>query len=225
MATAAPRPAHTPAAKRPTKCWPRCKACRPRRTRMKDDARPAAIAAARKLLAGVRGAFDAGTLALAHVCARDGKLDNRKLDQQQVASFELAWAGADLLASETALEAVAADATALEVSLALLFAADAVASVLDKLETVYLESGQPLASLRELRACAEWDLLRAAGSGARALESTGRAVAASDGEVGPVALDDQHALAQDSFRRFAADVVAPQAEHIHREDATVPESL
>ena len=32
-------------------------------------------------------------------------------------------------------------------------------------------------------------------------------------------------LAQDAFRRFAADVVAPQAEAIHRDNRTVPESL
>ena len=45
------------------------------------------------------------------------------------------------------------------------------------------------------------------------------------GEVGHVALDEPLALAQDAFRRFAADVVAPQAEAIHRHDLTVPESL
>ncbi|MBA2962301.1 MULTISPECIES: acyl-CoA dehydrogenase family protein [Ramlibacter] len=200
---------------------------------MKDDARAcpgldpgtAALAAARRLLGGVRAAFDAGTLALGRQCLSNGRLDGRKLDQQQVASFELAWAGADLLASETALAAVADDAPAIEGALALLFAADAVASVLDKLETVYLEAGLDLAALRQLRAGTDWDLLRAAGSGARALEAAGRAVAASDGELGPVALDEQHALAQDAFRRFAADVVAPQAEAIHRHDRTVPESL
>ena len=32
-------------------------------------------------------------------------------------------------------------------------------------------------------------------------------------------------MAQDAFRRFAAEVVAPQAEAIHRHDLTVPESL
>ena len=38
-------------------------------------------------------------------------------------------------------------------------------------------------------------------------------------------LDEQHALAQDAFRRFSSEVVAPQAEAIHRHDLTVPESL
>jgi (2S)-methylsuccinyl-CoA dehydrogenase len=192
---------------------------------MKDDTRPAAVQAARQLLAGVREAFDAGTLALARQCAPGGKLDARRLDAQQVAGFELAWAGAELLASETALDDVAGEGSALETSLALLFTADAVGPVLDKLETVYLEAGLPLEPLRALRSGAGWELLRSAAASARALDAAGLAVASSDGEVGPQALDEQHALAQESFRRFAMDVVAPQAEAIHRQDLTVPESL
>jgi len=50
-------------------------------------------------------------------------------------------------------------------------------------------------------------------------------VLASQGDVGRVPLDEPHALAQESFRRFAEEVVAPQAEAIHRQDLTVPESL
>lgn len=38
-------------------------------------------------------------------------------------------------------------------------------------------------------------------------------------------LDEPHALAQDAFRRFSSEVVAPQAEAIHRDNLTVPESL
>ena len=40
-----------------------------------------------------------------------------------------------------------------------------------------------------------------------------------------LALDEPHALAQDSFRRFAQEIVAPLAESIHRENLTVPEAL
>jgi (2S)-methylsuccinyl-CoA dehydrogenase len=50
-------------------------------------------------------------------------------------------------------------------------------------------------------------------------------VVAAHGEVGRVPLDESHALAQESFRRFAQDVVAPLAGRIHREDLTVPEAL
>ena len=59
---------------------------------------------ARALLVRLRPLFEGGVTALAQACAPDGKLDGTRLDEQQVATFEIAWASADLLAAETALE-------------------------------------------------------------------------------------------------------------------------
>jgi (2S)-methylsuccinyl-CoA dehydrogenase len=177
------------------------------------------------VLAGLRGAFDAGAKALAQRCLGGGKLSNAKLDEQQVASFELAWAAAELLAAETSIGALNDDSDPLQARLALVFAVDATASVLEKLETVYIEASLDAASLHALRGDPAWTRLRVSAGSASALEAAGRAVAAADGEVGSVALDEQHALAQDAFRRFSAEVVAPQAEEIHRHDLTEPESL
>ena len=56
--------------------------------------------AAREVLAALRPVFDDAVDALAHACASEGRLVNRLLDAQQVASFEMAWAGAELLASD-----------------------------------------------------------------------------------------------------------------------------
>lgn len=190
-----------------------------------QDARQDQVASARRLLTGLRQAFDAAAAALAECCAVNGKLDARKLDERQVASFELAWAGADLLAAETGLLPLDAQSPALASSLALIFAVDATAAVLERLETTYLEVGLDLAPLRAMRDDPAWSKLRFDAAGATALEEAGREVARSDGEVGPDALDEPHAMAQDAFRRFSAEVVAPQAEKIHRHDLTVPESL
>jgi len=190
-----------------------------------QDPRQAQVESARRLLTALRQAFDAGAAALAECCAANGRLDARKLDERQVASFELAWAGADLLAAETGLQPLDAKSPALASSLALVFAVDATAAVLDRLETIYLEVGLDLAPLRALRDDPAWSKLRLDATGSKALEEAGREVARSDGEVGPTALDEPHAMAQDAFRRFSAEVVAPQAEKIHRHDLTVPESL
>jgi (2S)-methylsuccinyl-CoA dehydrogenase len=190
-----------------------------------DDKVQQQLALARKVLGGARAAFDNGVAGLARVCSSDGRLSNRKLDAQQVASFELAWAGAELLAAETSVLAVTPEAAALQARLALIFAVDAIASVMDKLETVYAEALMDATPLVALRGSAAWATLRRDAGGARALEAAGRAVATSDGDVGGLRLDEQHALAQDAFRRFAEEVVTPQAEAIHRHDLTVPESL
>ena len=183
------------------------------------------VQAAGELLAALRNAFDAGTQALAHRCGEGGKLSNRLLDEHQIASFELAWAAADLLAAQTSIAALSDGHDELQVRLALVFAVDAVSSVLDKLETVYIEAGLDAAALRVVRDDAKWINLRANAGRSASLEAAGRAVASADGEVGRTVMDEQHALAQDAFRRFSAEIVVPQAEEIHRHDLTVPESL
>ncbi len=191
---------------------------------MHDTMEPQRLAA-REVLALLRPALDASVAALAQACSREGRLDNRLLDAQQVASFEMAWAGAELLAAETSVAALTPATAPLQTQLALIFTVDAVVSVLERLETVYAEAGLDAAPLRTVRGAGAWTALRREAGGARALEAAGAAVAASDGDPGGIVLDEPHALAQDAFRRFAAEVVAPQAEAIHRHDLTVPESL
>ncbi|MGE0097187.1 MAG: acyl-CoA dehydrogenase family protein [Hydrogenophaga sp.] len=190
-----------------------------------NDTMERQLGAAREVLATLRPALDAGVQALAQTCARDGRLDNRLLDTRQVACFEMAWAGAELLAAETSVAALTPAAARLQAQLALVFTVEAVGSVLERLETVYAEAGLDAEPLRAVRDGAAWTILRREAGGARALEAAGQAVAASDGDPGGIVLDEPHALAQDAFRRFASEVVAPQAEAIHRHDLTVPESL
>jgi (2S)-methylsuccinyl-CoA dehydrogenase len=195
-----------------------------------DDAGQTRLAAARDVLAALRAAFDAATAALAQRCSADTRgdkprLDARRLDAHQVVSFELAWARAELLAAETSVGELDAQSAPLETQLAFIFCTEACIAVLGRLDTLYLELGLDMAPLRALQSGAAWDAFRREAAGAQALEAAGRAVAQSDGEVGPTHLDEDHALAQESFRRFSADVVAPQAEAIHRDDLTVPETL
>jgi (2S)-methylsuccinyl-CoA dehydrogenase len=183
------------------------------------------VCSARQLLGTLRPALDCGAAALARACSADRKLNSRKLDDKQLASFELAWAGAELLAVEAGLAALDDADHELQTRLTLVFAVDAIISVLDRLEVVYDEAGADAAAVRAIRTDPAWTSLRRGAACSAALESGGRQVAAGDGEVGVFELDEPHALAQDAFRRFAAEVVAPQAEAIHRHDLTVPESL
>ena len=181
-------------------------------------------AAAKSLLARVRAAFDDAALRAADACAVDGKLDGGRLDEQQWISYELALASADLLAAETAVDQ-SGDRRALDAGLALLFAAEAIGAVLAKLETVLLETGGDLAELREIAADADYARLRVSATGAAAMAQLGREVAAAVDDLAQVELEEPTAMAQDAFRRFAAEVVAPMAEQIHRHDLTVPEAL
>ncbi len=55
------------------------------------------------------------------------------------------------------------------------------------------------------------------------LASLGDDVAAANG--GPRHLDPDFEMVQDTFRRFADEVVKPHAEHVHRHNADVPEAV
>jgi (2S)-methylsuccinyl-CoA dehydrogenase len=183
------------------------------------------VALAEQVLAKLRTAFDAGVKALALHCADGPRLNNSKLDAQQVAAFDTAWAGAELLAAEHAIQACAGQADALDTRLALVFAVDAGVAVLDRLDVIYTEAGLDLAPLGHLRGDAAWLALRRQAGSASAVQAAGRGVLDAQGLVGEIALTEQHAMVQDAFRRFGEEVVAPQAEAIHRHDLTVPEIL
>ena len=189
-----------------------------------SDSTAGAQASAGAVLTRLRWLFDAAVSQVAGDCAVGGRLDAGRLDAQQVVCHELALASADLLAAETVV-AEAAGATLRNASLALAFAVEAVLAVIARLETLAFETGSGLDALRSLSASADLALLRRTVGSACALAALGQAVASDDAEIGPVALDEATTLARDAFRRFAAEVVAPQAEAIHRQNLTVPESL
>ncbi|MFT3720157.1 acyl-CoA dehydrogenase family protein [Pseudorhodoferax sp.] len=179
---------------------------------------------AKALLEQLQALFAQATRAIAQRCAQGGKLDARLLDDNQGLSYELALANADLLAAQ-ALAGQGGQVSPLDAALGLAFASEALDSVLARLTTIFLECGLDDAALRALGASGAARRLRSAAGSMTALARLGQAVAEADGEIGDVPLDEDTAMARDAFRRFAADVVAPEAEKIHRHDLTVPESL
>ncbi len=44
-------------------------------------------------------------------------------------------------------------------------------------------------------------------------------------QEGPLHLDDEFELVRDTFRRFGEEQIAPHAEHIHRDNSDIPESI
>jgi (2S)-methylsuccinyl-CoA dehydrogenase len=74
----------------------------------------------------------------------------------------------------------------------------------------------------------EWGVGRGVLDGTREFVATYRApafVASLADTPGPRHLDSDFEMVQDTFRRFADDKIAPVAEHIHRENADIPEDL
>jgi (2S)-methylsuccinyl-CoA dehydrogenase len=176
------------------------------------------------LLAATQVLFERAVAALASQCSAGGKLDAKRLDEQQLASYEIAWAAAELLAAQT-LASADHELNPLDARLAGLFAAEAIGAVLRRLEPIYLDLGIDARDLHALAASADFAAFRRDAAGAKVQAAIGRQVTNTDDELADVPLDEQVAMARDGFRRFAAQQVAPLAERIHREDLTIPESL
>ena len=182
--------------------------------------------AARPLLATLDREFSKVVSGVAQACSRAGDLQAGLLDERQLVCYELALAKAELLAAETTLrDASAPSVDDLDARLGLVYVAEAVASVLARLTAIAIELGLDLDGLDALAcAAAQRGFQRDAASGP-ALSRIGAAVAGSGSEPGRVEMDESLAITEQAFRRFAAEVVAPLAEQIHRHDLTVPESL
>ncbi|MGQ0619345.1 MAG: acyl-CoA dehydrogenase family protein [Panacagrimonas sp.] len=190
---------------------------------MTTTATPETFAA--RLLGQLRSALDLATTTLALRCARANRLDARLLDVEQVPSFELAWANAELLAAESALQALAPTTGELDRRLARVFAVEAITLVRDRLETLYAELDLPGESLHAVtRDPALRALQRQLLSGA-ALHDTARLLARDPSALAQIPLSEELALVRDQFTRFAAEAVAPLASMIHRHDLIVPEAL
>lgn len=160
---------------------------------------------------------------LARQCSTGGRIDPILADGHQLACYEIAVVHADLLAARTASEGEAL--TALDRGLVDAFAAEACLGSLARLEAVQADLGMDEAGLLAIRASDDLKRLRTAATGAPRLSELGRLVINADFAFGHVEVDEMATMAAEGFSRFAADVVAPLAEEIHRRDLTVPESL
>ncbi|MGB7991180.1 MAG: acyl-CoA dehydrogenase family protein [Candidatus Methylophosphatis roskildensis] len=164
-------------------------------------------------------------------CVDSKGVSNEKLDQHQMASFDLAWCAAESTAARFALEYAAkvaagrtGDGVCLEEQMALVFCAESMLSIHNRLRARPRSFGLNDADLAALttpslsRFCqTQLD----AGN----LEALGQAVIALNGGNGAYMLSDDATMMQDSFRKLATNVVMPLAEEIHREDRIIPPEI
>ena len=165
---------------------------------------------------------------LARQCAVDYRIDAALFDSSQQQCYELAWSTAELLAAEESLKAIDESADELNKRLVLVFAAEAMVSLRDRLETVRLEMGLSLDALNELMNRTEIRAFRQEVMSSEYLHSTAKMMATSPENIarlssGSLAISDDVAMLQDMFVKFAKNTVAPHAEHIHRHDLIIPE--
>jgi (2S)-methylsuccinyl-CoA dehydrogenase len=137
--------------------------------------------------------------------------DGGSVETDQVVAYDLAHAAAAVATGRNLLDYGARGDV--EAALTCAFAADAVHDVATKVFGREAAWGAEPGALDAVRAfCAAF----------RAPEFL--AEVADRGE-GPRHLDDDFEMVQDTFRRFAEDKIRPVAEHVHRENADIPEAI
>ena len=183
------------------------------------------INVAQALVQQCQQAHQQGITALAQACQSPRGLSAERLDQHQLLSYDMAWTSAELLAAHTALVQVKDRPDSLDAELALVFTVEALTAVMPRLDMLFLELSLDAAALQSICTSTAWAGLRRAAGSELALARAGQRLQASQVDIGEVQLDESIRLVQETFQRFGQEVVAPMAEHIHREDLTIPETL
>ena len=154
-----------------------------------------------------------------------------KLDEHQLASYELSLSWSEctaarfLLAHASRLAAESSVSNALTTRLATLFCAEAITNTLNRLRTRADDFGLTLSDISAIDTHANSADFLGQQLAAQSIAAIGQALLDKDGDLGPDLLSEHHTMMRDTFRRFADDVVAPLAEEIHREDLIIPDAI
>jgi (2S)-methylsuccinyl-CoA dehydrogenase len=178
-------------------------------------------------LAVLRAEVDEGLGHINRLCTNDGQNSLPQFDAHQKVSYELAFCVAELEAADAMLtyaDKVSAEDGLCEI-LALAFCAENLRAVWQRLLSHASEAG--LTSRRLLNLMGNEPLtgfLARHGEACRYAAIGAELLARGNARL-PSGLDAEKDLIQDSFARFAEQVVMPQAEHIHRFDTDIPDEL
>lgn len=178
-----------------------------------------------RLIHMLRRCLEHVTSILAQRCTKSFKLDAALLDAQQVPSFDVAWASAELFCAECALGALPQQLNDLDRRLTVIYATDAITLVRDRLEALAAELDMDEGTITAVSGDPAFRRLQRAVLSATALHITARLIEQDVDALAQVPISDELAIIRDQFTRFAAETVAPLAEAVHRQDLIVPDEL
>jgi len=165
---------------------------------------------------------------------KNGRASEEKLNSCQIASFDGALCSSELEAARFLLDYADRFAAKQEVKknelkyeerLVLLFVADAVQNVRNRLMPRSVDFGL---SEQYVYGTLYSEMINSFISyqlGSVNLKAVGRYVNEYEGRLGDDLLEEDQSMMQDTFRKFANDVVAPLSESIHREDRLIPDEI
>lgn len=160
---------------------------------------------------------------LADRVEQDGRLSRSKLDEIQPEAFNFARSLAELEAAQSVIRYAEGLGKPYESSLAAVFVARVVRTVLDRAQAQLADYGLSNDDLAGLRGQLEFV---GQAMGTKNLdEVAGQLLERGSEWSGNYGLSDDHEEVRRLFGRVSDEQVAPLAEHIHREDDIIPEHL
>ncbi len=182
----------------------------------------------------VQTVLDIGLATLKDRTLKDGRVSASKLDLYQLVSYDAALCSAEAKGARFMLDYARrvrneagdpARPMVIEERLALLFCAEAVHSIRSRLAARPEEYGISRVKLGQMLESPEVESFCEAQLASANIAELGKDVAGLDGQVGAYLLDEDHVMMQDTFRRFANDVVMPLAKEVHQKDLIIPEEI
>jgi (2S)-methylsuccinyl-CoA dehydrogenase len=182
------------------------------------------LALAQNAVQKAQAFVDAAVEKIAAESTKDGRVDIGLMDRHQVVCYDLAYTASGLDGARRVLAGYAEQGD-VEAQLAVGFAADVVADLRARVEgrvpAFGVDASAYATTLGDEGVTAFLELGRAPWF----LEEVASAACTGPGPGGPVHLDDELHMMADAFRALGADRIRPQAEHVHRANADLPEDI
>lgn len=192
-----------------------------------------AIEHARSLIDLAQSTLNAALSHLKAGALSNGRVSGAKLDENQLACYELAYCEAEITAAKVMLgysqkvrdEKGGSDALRIEERLALQYTAEALQNCRGRFNTRRTDYGLDRQALTASVDSDDADAFINQYLSTSQMEAIGKAILENDGYTGEYLLDDEKEMMRDQFRSFANEVVMPLAEHIHTKDLDIPDEI
>ncbi len=177
-------------------------------------------------LACLKNHVDSACSIVKSKCVRDGKLDAKLFDDWQLLSYELAFCMAEIAAATSFNNhALHLPDESFSQKLALAFCAETLQTVIHRLTSRSVDIGIDKSAFLQFYSGKMHDKSMDDYASSNFLSDLGSEIAEKEIQRLPSALDEEKELVRKTFYRFTNDVVMPLAEHIHRNDEDIPNSI
>ncbi|MCX7998958.1 MAG: acyl-CoA dehydrogenase family protein, partial [Leptospiraceae bacterium] len=183
---------------------------------------------AEKLLGEVGSILHTVSKELAKQCKDDkGNISVEKMDKNQLVMYQLAWMTSEYRVAENYLQYGWNEALGtgdMEKQMALTFAAETIQHIRTELIQRPSEYGITASLINEKLFTNEVNDFIAVHTHIDKYSQIADLIH-QNGHIGPYGLSEEHEAFRETFKKFAEEVVMPHAEHVHRNDETVPEEI